>query len=56
MVTFSDAREAASAVQTYNNRLLDGQPMVVTLLPAPSVSAPAAKRVSQTFRRVFARQ
>lgn len=55
MVTFSDPREAASAVQTYNNRLLDGQPMIVTLLPVPSASAPGAKRVSQTFRRVFSR-
>lgn len=55
MVNFSHTQEAAAAVQTYNNRLLDGQPMQVTLIPAPAAAATQSKRVSQAFRRVFSR-
>ena len=55
MVTFARSHEAAAAVQTYHNRLLDGQPLHVTLIPAPSQAASLeTKRQAKTFRRVFA--
>jgi len=54
MVTYNSGGDAQRAIQTYNNRYLDGLPMQVTLIPTPSTSGGGrAAAVSQTFRRVF---
>lgn len=53
MVTYNSTGDASRAIQTYNNRLLDGLPMQVTLIPTPGASSPTKSGVSQVFRRVF---
>jgi len=53
MVTYNSTNDASRAIQTYNNRLLDGLPMQVTLIPTPGASSPTKSGVSQVFRRVF---
>lgn len=53
MVTYNHPSDANRAIQTYNNRFLDGLPMQVTLIPSPSTSSGSRNNVSQSFRRVF---
>lgn len=52
MVTFYNSAHAAQSIAEYNNRFLDGQPMLVTLIPAPS--NPAGNVVRRAFREAFA--
>ena len=51
MVTYYNAAHAAQSIAEYNNRFLDGQPMQVTLIPAPN---PAGNVVRRAFREAFA--
>jgi hypothetical protein len=53
MVTYNHPSDAQRAIQTYNNRFLDGLPMQVTLIPSPSTSSGSRNNASQAFRRVF---
>lgn len=59
MVTYGHPADAQRAIQTYNNRFLDGLPMQVTLIPTPTVASTSASaggsrtQSSQVFRRVY---
>lgn len=51
MVTYFNASHASQAIAEYNNRFLDGQPMQVTLIPAPTAGGNVVRRA---FREAFA--